>query len=127
MSKDVSHPAPSDSGSAPGSLHAELEQHLEALEAALKAADLWRVEAPDAQALASQQPFCIDTMSLPAWCRYVLIARLRQLARQQGSLPAVCEVAPAMAAYLKQQGVAATDQLLVVRAVERLDRFVTDR
>ena len=47
------------------SVHQQLQTALLELEAAMKAANLWRTPTPDAAAFASQQPFCIDTMSLP--------------------------------------------------------------
>ena len=47
------------------SVHQQLQTALLELEAAMKAANLWRTPTPDAAAFPSQQPFCIDTMSLP--------------------------------------------------------------
>ncbi|MFP3343386.1 YqcC family protein [Vreelandella aquamarina] len=108
------------------SVHQQLQTALLELEAAMKAADLWRTPTPDAAAFASQQPFCIDTMSLPQWVRYVFVARMNALIDADAALPAKCDVAPAMAAYLMQQKVRASDQLLVVRAVERVDKLVTE-
>ncbi|GGC98633.1 YqcC family protein [Vreelandella lutescens] len=108
------------------SVHQQLQTALLELEAAMKAADLWRTPTPEAAAFASQQPFCIDTMSLPQWVRYVFVARLNALIDADAELPAKCDVAPAMAAYLMQEKVRASDQLLVVRAVERVDKLVTE-
>ncbi|MFG6667567.1 YqcC family protein [Halomonas sp. HNIBRBA4712] len=108
------------------SVHLSLDQALRELEAAMKAADLWRMPAPEASAFESQQPFCVDTMSLPQWLRFVFIARLDALVDASGPLPAKCEVAPAMAAYLQKEKVRASDQLLVVQAVERVDKLVTE-
>ncbi|XQU09758.1 YqcC family protein [Halomonas sp. LY9] len=108
------------------SVHQQLQTALLELEAAMKAADLWRTPTPEAAAFASQQPFCIDTMSLPQWVRYVFVARLNALIDADAALPAKCDVAPAMAAYLMQEKVRASDQLLVVRAVERVDKLVTE-
>ncbi|BBI75065.2 hypothetical protein HAALTHF_43730n [Vreelandella aquamarina] len=70
--------------------------------------------------------FCIDTMSLPQWVRYVFVARLNALIEAEAAMPAKCEVAPAVAAYLMQEKVRASDQLLVVKAVERVDKLVTE-
>lgn len=108
------------------SVHQQLQTALLELEAAMKAANLWRMPTPEADAFASQQPFCIDTMSLPQWVRFVFVARLNALVDAQAAMPAKCDVAPAMAAYLQQEKVRASDQLLVVRAVERVDQLVTD-
>ncbi|WP_252109736.1 MULTISPECIES: YqcC family protein [unclassified Halomonas] len=108
------------------SVHPSLHQSLRELEAAMKAAGLWRMPTPDATAFESRQPFCVDTMSLPQWLRFVFIARLDALVEAKARMPAKCEVAPAVAAYLQQEKVRASDQLLVVQAVERVDKVVTD-
>ncbi|MGM0858569.1 MAG: YqcC family protein [Pseudomonadota bacterium] len=108
------------------SVHQQLHTALLELEATLKAANLWRMPTPEASAFTSQQPFCIDTMSLLQWLRFVFIARLYALADAGGSLPAKCDVAPAIAEHLKQENVRASDHLLVVRAVERIDELVTN-
>ncbi|MGM0834392.1 YqcC family protein [Halomonas qinghailakensis] len=108
------------------SVHQQLQTALLELEATMKAANLWRMPTPEASAFASEQPFCIDTMSLPQWIRFVFIARLNAMIEAQSAMPAKCDVAPAVAAYLMQEKVRASDQLLVVRAVERIDQIVTD-
>ncbi|APX92562.1 hypothetical protein BWR19_06180 [Halomonas sp. 1513] len=106
--------------------HQQLDQALRELEATLKAADLWRVEQPSAQALASQQPFCVDSMELPQWLRYVCVARLDALVDARAPLPASCSVAPAAEVYLRQAQVPAHHLLLVVKAIERVDLVVTE-
>ncbi|CAM3697270.1 MULTISPECIES: YqcC family protein [Halomonas] len=108
------------------STYQTLQTALLELEASMKAADLWRMPTPDADALASQQPFCIDTMSLPQWIRFVFVARLNTLIETGAAMPAKCEVAPAVAAYLLQEKVPAHHLVLVVRAVETVDQIVTD-
>lgn len=108
------------------SVHQSLQAALLELEAAMKAANLWRMPTPDVEAFASQEPFCIDTMSLPQWLRFVFVARLNALIEAQAPLPAKCDVAPAMAAYLIQEKVRASDQVLVLRAVEKVDELVTN-
>ncbi|GAA3906947.1 hypothetical protein GCM10022228_16490 [Halomonas cibimaris] len=105
-------------------IYQELEKAVDELEAALKAANLWREAMPSSAAFASRQPFCVDTMSLPQWLRYVFIARLYELVKAQAPLPEKCEVAPAVAAYLQQHGIRASDQLLVVQRVERIDALI---
>lgn len=108
------------------STYQPLQTALLELEASMKAADLWRMPTPDAEAFASQQPFCIDTMSLPQWIRFVFIARLNALMDARAAMPAKCEVAPAVAAYLQQEKTPAHHQLLIVRAVEKVDQIVIE-
>lgn len=108
------------------STYQPLQTALLELEASMKAADLWRMPTPDADAFESVQPFCIDTMSLPQWIRFVFIARLNALIEANAAMPAKCEVAPAVAAYLQQEKTPAHHQLLIARAVERVDQIVTE-
>lgn len=107
-------------------IHQALYAALRDLEATLKATDMWRMSAPKPQAYASQQPFFIDTMALPQWLRFVFIARLDALVEAKGPLPEKCDVAPVVATYLEQQGIRAADRLLVGKAVEGIDRLISE-
>ncbi|MWJ29341.1 YqcC family protein [Halomonas sediminis] len=104
----------------------QLEIALQRLETALEEAGLWRMTPPEASAFTSKQPFCVDTMTLPQWLRFVFIPRLGALAEAQGSLPARCEVAPALETYLQQANVPATERVAILRTVEEVDRLVTE-
>ncbi len=108
------------------SIHQELAAALRELEATMRAADQWRMERPEPIAFESVAPFCVDTMSLPQWLRFVFIARLEALVEARAPMPATCEVAPAVEAWLAQSDVRPGDRLLLVQAVEKVDRLVTD-
>ncbi|WP_104201670.1 YqcC family protein [Billgrantia saliphila] len=107
-------------------VHEELDVALRRLEATMKATNMWRMSAPDTEAFESQQPFCIDTMALPQWLRFVFIARLDALIEAEAPMPEKCDVAPAVAAYLIQEGARTQDRLLMCKAVEEIDRLVTE-
>lgn len=107
-------------------VHEELDVALRRLEATMKAINMWRMTAPDPQAYESRQPFCIDTMELPQWLRFVFIARLDALIEREAPLPEKCDVAPVVDTYLAQQGTRASDRLLLCKAVEEIDRLVTE-
>ncbi|NIC07367.1 YqcC family protein [Billgrantia bachuensis] len=107
-------------------VHDELDVALRRLEATMKATNMWRMSAPTPEAYESQQPFCIDTMVLPQWLRFVFIARLDALIEAEAPMPAKCDVAPVVETYLAQQGTRANDRLLLCKAVEEIDRLVSD-
>ncbi|MBA2780000.1 YqcC family protein [Billgrantia kenyensis] len=107
-------------------VHDELDVALRRLEATMKATNMWRMSTPAPEAYESQQPFCIDTMELPQWLRFVFIARLDALVEARAPMPATCEVAPVVDTYLAQQGSRASDRLLMCKAVEEIDRLVTE-
>lgn len=104
----------------------QLDEALRRLEATMKAADMWQMPQPPAEAFDSQQPFCIDTMALPQWLRFVFIARLDALIDAEAPLPNTCQVAPAAEVYLKQANARASTLLLVVKAIEEVDRVITE-
>lgn len=107
-------------------VHQELDVALRRLEATMKATNMWRMNEPKPEAYESRQPFCIDTMDLPQWLRYVFIARLDALIDAEAPLPEKCDVAPVLDTFLAQQGARATDRLLLCKAVEEIDRLVTE-
>lgn len=63
------------------------------LEAQLRNRLLWDAEGPDPAALASTQPFCIDTLSFPQWLQFVFLPRMRLLLDADLPLPAQCAIA----------------------------------
>ncbi|TDR52967.1 uncharacterized protein YqcC (DUF446 family) [Halomonas ventosae] len=107
-------------------VHDELGSALRELEATMKAASLWRMERPGPDAFSSDQPFCIDTMTLPQWLRFVFIVRLEALVESRSPMPETCDVAPAVDAWLQQEGARASDRLLMGKVVEEIDRLVTE-
>jgi dTDP-4-dehydrorhamnose 3,5-epimerase len=71
------------------------------LQQAMLRADQWSDKEISAEALASQQPFCLDTMNFSQWLQFVFIPRMQAIidARQvlpsltkgQGLEPMACE------------------------------------
>lgn len=51
---------------------------LDELEVTLRAADLWQVTPPNPQALASQQPFAVDTLLPHEWLQWIFLPKMRQ-------------------------------------------------
>ncbi|PMR75332.1 YqcC family protein [Billgrantia endophytica] len=107
-------------------VHEELDVALRRLEATLKAADLWRVPRPEPEAFDSGQPFCVDTMEMPQWLRFVFIARLDAMVESRAPLPESCQVAPAAEVYLKQAGIRTSNFLLLVKSLEEVDRIINE-
>jgi len=105
------------------SSHDELARALRELETTLINADFWDEARPAPSALESRQPFCVDTMSLPQWLRYVFIARLQALVDARAELPASCAVAPAMEIWLKDEPASRREP--VIRELATVDRIVT--
>ena len=64
------------------------------IEKELRELQLWDCEAPSDEALASVQPFAIDTLNFPQWLQFIFIPKLYVLVEQQASLPTVSGIAP---------------------------------
>ncbi|WP_105103660.1 YqcC family protein [Microbulbifer pacificus] len=64
------------------------------LEAELRALDLWDAEPPSLAALASTEPFCVDTLTLPQWLQFVFLPRMSQMVETEMPLPQACGIAP---------------------------------
>lgn len=105
------------------SSHENVALALGELEQQLESAGLWQQCRPAPEAFESQQPFCVDSMTLPQWLRYVFVERLRALVDARAKLPEQCDVAPAMEVYLKDSTM--TQKSQVISAIARVDEAVT--
>lgn len=71
----------------------ELTGLLNQLEAGLVQHGLHTPDRPSAEALASTQPFAVDTMSFPCWLQYIFVEKMRLVIQAQGPLPRPCNIA----------------------------------
>ncbi|NLW05575.1 MAG: YqcC family protein [Pseudomonadaceae bacterium] len=69
-----------------------LTQLLNLLEERLKQTGQWQARQPEAAAFNSATPFCVDTMKLEQWLRYVFLPRMRALIDAGKGLPASCAI-----------------------------------
>ncbi|MBN50451.1 MAG: hypothetical protein CMN85_13045 [Spongiibacteraceae bacterium] len=74
--------------------HHQIESLLIDLEASLRNSGLWAAESPGAEALASTEPFAVDTMPLQGWLQFIFIPRMRVLLEAGAPMPANCAVLP---------------------------------
>lgn len=59
--------------------HDSVRARLHAIEALLRQHQLWQETAPQPEAFASTQPFCLDTLAPFEWLQWVLIPRMHAL------------------------------------------------
>ncbi|KZN50211.1 YqcC family protein [Pseudoalteromonas luteoviolacea] len=69
-------------------------QQLAELENQLQQAKLWQAEPVKAQALASTQPFCCDTLRFEQWLQFVFIPKIQQMIHEGQPLPTNIAIAP---------------------------------
>jgi uncharacterized protein YqcC (DUF446 family) len=64
-----------------------LAEHLLLIERELRLQGWWAQEPPSAEALASQEPFCVDSMEFEQWLQWIFLPRMKQIIEQELPLP----------------------------------------
>lgn len=71
-----------------------IQMQLLSIEEEMRRINLWSKTMPSAKALASQQPFCVDTMDFHEWVQWILLPRLEYMINQQMALPNSSDITP---------------------------------
>ncbi|MBI2381144.1 MAG: YqcC family protein [Gammaproteobacteria bacterium] len=103
-------------------VHTQLRGLLDTLEVELRRSELWEDTPPSAEALASVQPFAVDTLDFSQWLQFIFLARLRMMAELGGELPQSCSVLPMAEEAFKGM---ARDVRAVLQAVDAVDRLLS--
>lgn len=103
-------------------MHTEIEAVLIDIEAELRRLELWAKESPDAEALASTQPFAVDTLSFPQWLQFIFLPRMRALIAADAALPTACGIAPMAEEAFRGQKLPIESLL---DALENMDRMLS--
>ncbi len=103
-------------------IHKTLAESLFDLERALRELELWDSQTPSKQALASTQPFAVDTLEFYQWLQFIFIPRLFQLVEYRAGMPESCSVAPMAQEYFRPRPESGE---AVVAVIERIDWLVT--
>lgn len=101
------------------SMHTEVASLLIDIEAELRRLQQWDALPPSPQALASSEPFCIDTLTFPQWLQFVFLPRMHALTQARQTLPGRCEITPLAEEYFAQSRL---DVAALLRALDSLDR-----
>ncbi|WP_207063336.1 YqcC family protein [Motiliproteus sp. SC1-56] len=106
-----------------------MEQHrhevrtlLVQIETELKELELWRETPPSPEALASTEPFCVDTLSLSEWLQWLLIPRMHALLEGGHPLPSSCNIQAIAEESFKELE---QDCSALLEALAALDRTLT--
>ncbi|MEQ8691534.1 MAG: YqcC family protein [Pseudomonadales bacterium] len=102
-------------------LHTEVAGALIDVEAELRQRALWQSRQPAPEALASTQPFCFDTLSLPQWLQFVFLPQMYRLIEEDQRLPDACGIAPMAEEYFRGTALVHGD---LIPALRRLDRLL---
>ncbi|TVP90225.1 MAG: YqcC family protein [Pseudomonadaceae bacterium] len=99
----------------------QLRQQLAQLEQVLRQLGLWSSQAPEPAAIASQLPFCADTLAFEEWLQWVFLPRLQGMLDQAQPLPSQCGLRPMGEQSLLHLGRRRVDLL---RLLEQIDHQV---
>ena len=87
-------------------MRTEVAELLIDIEAQLRQLNLWDRIPPSKASLASTEPFCIDTLTLPQWLQFIFLPTLYEMLEQEQSLPGRCGIAPMAAEFFRDTGLA---------------------
>ncbi|MAT94042.1 MAG: pseudouridine synthase [Halioglobus sp.] len=104
------------------SRHTEVAEILIDIEAQLRQIGQWDRLPPSREALASSQPFCVDTLTLPQWLQFIFLPTLYQILEEGGELPGRCGIAPMAEEYFRGTELPHDDLL---DALLRIDTLLT--
>ncbi len=105
------------------SKHIAVAEILMDIEKELRELRLWEFESPSQEALASTEPFAIDTLNFPQWLQFIFIPRLHAMAEQRIPLPNVSGVKPMAEEYFL---VLNLNSLPLVQHLERIDKLLSE-
>lgn len=88
------------------------------LEQQLRAVGAWEEQPPSDEALASTQPFAIDTLSPESWLQWMFIPKISLLLSQGLSLPRGFEMTP----YFEQVWQQRQDRIEVLMTLKKIER-----
>ena len=100
----------------------EIAELLIDIEAELRQLGLWDGVPPSAEALASDQPFSIDTLTLPQWLQFIFLPTIYRLLEQGQALPDRCGIAPMAEIYFQDTGFASA---ALEAALEKIDLLLS--
>jgi uncharacterized protein YqcC (DUF446 family) len=102
-------------------IYIEIASLLIDIEAELRRLRLWQAELPTAEALASTEPFCVDTLTFPQWLQFIFLPRMHALMTVEQLPLGRCEITPLAEQYF---GGGKLDVLALLRALDALDQRI---
>lgn len=88
------------------------------IEAELRHLQLWDDEMISEEALASEQPFAVDTMTFPQWLQFIFLPRMYFMLEQQLQLPGSCGIAPMAELYFANLNLRSASLIANLRKID---------
>lgn len=100
-----------------------LAKQLNELETAMRHKSLWQAERPSEQALASTEPFAIDSLNFSQWLQFIFIEKIAQLLQLNLALPTAMAISPMATEYFKVQADSCPE---IVALITRIDLTINE-
>ncbi|NRA71700.1 MAG: YqcC family protein [Gammaproteobacteria bacterium] len=78
--------------------------------------DLWQSTLPSKEALASEEPFCCDTLTFTQWLEFILLPKMSMLLDSDLPLPSEFEILP-----MAEQSLDQTKHQQLIALISQLD------
>lgn len=102
--------------------HIAVSEILLDIEKELRQLQLWDFEMMSEEALASEQPFAIDTMTFPQWLQFIFLPRMHFMIEQKMQLPRTSGVAPMAEEYF---AVLSLHSAPLIAYLHKIDKLLT--
>lgn len=90
------------------------------VEATLRTNGMWDRARPSAEALGSEQPFCIDTLRFEQWLQWIFLPRMKEILEDSRPLPVKSSIFNYAQEYLRKDAPPTTDLLELVKRFDDL-------
>ena len=109
-----------DSGGLMVDQYRRLTDLLIAVEQELRVMQLWELQSPPPEALASVAPFAVDHLSFSQWLQFLFLPRTYEMIETSAPLPNSCSIAPMAEEFFKVEQREAATIILKLAAIDRL-------
>ena len=103
-------------------MRTEIAEVLIDIEAQLRQLGLWDKIPPSTEALASTEPFCVDTLTLPQWLQFIFLPTLYRMLEEEQALPERCGIAPMAEEFFRGSGLAIGE---LVSSLVKIDELLS--
>lgn len=90
------------------------------VEANLRISGKWDQKQPSEVALASVQPFCLDTLAFEQWLQWIFLPRMKEILEQSHPLPAKSGIYEYAEECLFNKSIQSTDLLTLIKRFDDL-------
>ncbi len=101
-------------------MRTDVAERLIDIEAQLRQLGMWDKIPPSTEALASSEPFCVDTLTLPQWLQFIFLPTMYQMLEDDLPLPERCGITPMAEEFFRGTTMGATELMASLVKIDDL-------